>query len=139
MALILGLGLEVDTNVYGHGVVGILKGGKKGKNIAWRSDMDAISIKQGIGHNSGHDIHMAVALGIAEVLSKNKETLSGTVYFIFQPEEETFIGAKGMINDDLFSKINPAEIYGLHVTMLYFKILVCSFRQGFFLLFLIYI
>ncbi|AOM79661.1 M20 metallopeptidase family protein [Pedobacter steynii] len=126
---LLDLGLEVDTNIYGHGVVGILKGGKKGKKIAWRSEMDALptdhadkapfkSKNKGIQHGCGHDIHMAIGLGIAKVLAKNKAYLSGTVYFIFQPEEETFIGAKGMINDGLFSKIKPDEIYGLHVSAL---------------------
>ena len=126
---LLDLGLEVDTNIYGHSVVGILKGGKKGKKIAWRSDMDALSNEfadevpfksktRGIQHGCGHDIHMAIGLGIAEVLAKDKAALRGTVYFIFQPEEETFIGAKGMINDGLFSKIKPDEIYGLHVTAL---------------------
>ncbi|SHE55563.1 M20 metallopeptidase family protein [Pedobacter caeni] len=126
---LLDLGLEVDTNMYGHGVVGILKGGRKGKTIAWRSDMDALpndfadevafkSKNKGVQHGCGHDIHMAVGLGIAEVLVKNKASLNGTVYFIFQPEEETFIGAKAMINDGLFSKIKPDEIYGLHVSAL---------------------
>lgn len=126
---LLDLGLEVDTNIYGHGVVGILKGGRKGKKIAWRSDMDALpndfadevafkSKNKGIQHGCGHDIHMAIGLGIAEVLAKSKASLNGTVYFIFQPEEETFIGAKAMINDGLFSKIKPDEIYGLHVTAL---------------------
>jgi metal-dependent amidase/aminoacylase/carboxypeptidase family protein len=60
---------------------------------------------------------MAIGLGIAEVLSKYKKELKGTVYFIFQPEEETFVGAK-MIDNGLFSKINPDEIYGLHMTAL---------------------
>lgn len=126
---LLDLGLEVDTNIYGHGVVGILKGGRKGKKIAWRSDMDALpndfadqvafkSKNKGVQHGCGHDIHMAVGLGIAEVLAKNKASLSGTAYFIFQPEEETFIGAKAMINDGLLSKIKPDEIYGLHVSAL---------------------
>lgn len=126
---LLDLGLEVDTNVYGHGVVGILKGGRKGRKIAWRSDMDALpndfadevpfkSKNKGVQHGCGHDIHMAIGLGIAEVLAKNKKSINGTVYFIFQPEEETFIGAKGMINDGLFSKIKPEEIYGLHVSAL---------------------
>lgn len=126
---LLDLGLEVDTNIYGHGVIGILKGGRKGKKIAWRSDMDALpndfadevafkSKNKGVQHGCGHDIHMAVGLGIAEVLVKNKASLNGTVYFIFQPEEETFIGAKAMINDGLFSKIKPNEIYGLHVSAL---------------------
>lgn len=126
---LLDLGLEVETNIYGHGVVGILKGGKRGKKIAWRSDMDALphdypdevtfkSEKKGIQHGCGHDIHVAIGLGIAEVLAKHKESLNGTVYFIFQPEEETFIGAKSMIDNGLLSKINPDEIYGLHVTVL---------------------
>lgn len=126
---LLDLGLEVDTNIYGHGVVGILKGGRKGKKIAWRSDMDALpndfpdevafkSKNKGIQHGCGHDIHMAIGLGIAEVLAKDKASLNGTAYFIFQPEEETFIGAKGMINEGLLSRIKPDEIYGLHVTAL---------------------
>jgi metal-dependent amidase/aminoacylase/carboxypeptidase family protein len=126
---LLDLGLEVETNIYGYGVVGILKGGKKGKNIAWRADMDALpndlpdnvgfkSKIKGIQHGCGHDVHMTIALGIAEVLAKNKKSLSGTVYFIFQPGEETFIGAKNMLKNGLLSKIHPDEIYGLHVTAL---------------------
>lgn len=126
---LLNLGLEVETDVYGYSVVGIFKGGKKGKKIAWRAEMDALptdfpdevtfkSTKKGVQHGCGHDIHMAIGLGIAEVLAKNKESLNGTVYFIFQPEEETFIGAKSMIDSGLLSKIHPDEIYGLHVTAL---------------------
>jgi metal-dependent amidase/aminoacylase/carboxypeptidase family protein len=126
---LLDLGLEVETDVYGHGVVGILKGGKKGKKIVWRSDMDALpndfpdavafkSKIKGIQHGCGHDVHMAIALGIANVLAKNKESIKGTVYFIFQPEEETFVGAKSMVDNGLLSKINPDEIYGLHVSAL---------------------
>ncbi len=124
---LLDLGMEVQTESYGHSVVGILKGDQKGKKIAWRSDMDALpndypdpetfkSKIKGIQHGCGHDIHMAIGLGIAEVLAKNKQSLKGTVYFIFQPEEETFKGAKEMLNRGLLSKINPDEIYGLHVT-----------------------
>lgn len=126
---LLGLGLQVKTDIYRYSVVGILKGAKKGKKIAWRAEMDALpndfpdkvdfkSKVKGVQHGCGHDIHMAIALGIAEVLAKNKESLNGTVYFIFQPEEETFTGAKSMIENSLLSKINPDEIYGLHVTAL---------------------
>lgn len=126
---LLDLGLEVETNLYGHGVIGILKGGKKGENIIWRADMDALpndfadnvdfkSKIKGVQHGCGHDVHMAIALGIADVLSKNKKDLKGNVYFIFQPEEETFIGAKSMLNNGLISKIHPDEIYGLHITAL---------------------
>ncbi|MEN2402479.1 amidohydrolase [Flavobacterium sp. MC2016-06] len=126
---LLDLGLEVKTDIYGYGVVGILNGEKKGKKIAWRAEMDAIpndfpdkeafkSIVKGTQHGCGHDVHMAIALGIAAVLTKNKKDLKGTVYFIFQPEEETFIGAKKMVENGLFSQIKPDEIYGLHVTNL---------------------
>jgi metal-dependent amidase/aminoacylase/carboxypeptidase family protein len=124
---VLDLGLEVLPNVYGNSVVAVLKGAKKGKSIAWRADMDALpndfpdnvdfkSITKNVQHGCGHDVHMAIALGIAEVLSKHKKDLNGTVYFIFQPEEETFKGAKGMIDNKLFSKIKPTEMYGCHVT-----------------------
>ncbi len=126
---LLDLGLEVETGIYGHGIIGILKGDKEGRKIAWRAEMDALpndfpdkvdfkSKVKGVQHGCGHDIHMVIALGIAQVLAKNKKSLHGTVYFIFQPEEETFIGAKSMIASGLFSKIHPDEIYGLHVTNL---------------------
>jgi metal-dependent amidase/aminoacylase/carboxypeptidase family protein len=124
---LLALGLEVKTGIYGYGIVGILKGAKKGRRIAWRADMDALpndfpdnvdfkSINKNVQHGCGHDVHMAIALGIAEVLAKHKNTLQGTVYFIFQPQEETFKGAKGMVDNKLFSIIKPDEIYGLHIT-----------------------
>lgn len=126
---LLNLGIEVKTDNYGHSVVGILNGGKKGKKIAWRADMDALSNDfpdevefkskiKGVQHSCGHDVHLAVGLGIAEILAKRKEFLKGTVYFIFQPEEETFTGAKGMIENGLFSSIQPDEIYSLHITNL---------------------
>lgn len=123
------LGLEVKTGVAGYGIVGILKGGKEGKNIAWRADMDAIpndftdevsykSKNKGIQHGCGHDVHMAIGLGIAKVLSKYKESIKGTIYFIFQPEEETFVGAKNIVNSGLFSEMKIDETYALHVTAL---------------------
>jgi len=120
------LGLEVKTNIGGNGVVGILKGAKEGRNIAWRADMDAIktndtdvvdfkSKNEGIRHICGHDVHTTIGLGIANVLSRYKDNLKGTVYFIFQPAEETFTGAKDMIEDGLFDIIKPDEVYGLHI------------------------
>ncbi len=120
------LGLEVKTNIGGNGVVGILEGSKKGRKIAWRADMDAIktdeadvvdfeSKNKGVRHICGHDVHTTIGLGIANVLSQQKENLQGTVYFIFQPAEETFTGAKDMIEDGLFEVIEPDEIYGLHI------------------------
>jgi metal-dependent amidase/aminoacylase/carboxypeptidase family protein len=123
------LGLEVKTDIYGYGVVGILRGAKEGRNIAWRAEMDALasdfpddvafkSKVRGVQHGCGHDVHLAIALGIAEILAKHRKSLHGTVFFVFQPEEETFAGAKKMIENGLFSSIKPDEFYGLHVTAL---------------------
>ncbi|WP_232459793.1 MULTISPECIES: M20/M25/M40 family metallo-hydrolase [unclassified Winogradskyella] len=81
-------------------------------------DVSFRSKNEGIQHGCGHDIHVAIGLGIAEVLSKNKASIKGTIYFIFQPEEETFVGAKNMTNSNLFSEMNIDEIYTLHVTAL---------------------
>jgi metal-dependent amidase/aminoacylase/carboxypeptidase family protein len=123
---LLSLGLEVKTNIGGYGVIGILKGGKAGKRIAWRADMDAIaydnqeqvnfkSKNKGASHSCGHDVHTTIALGIANVLARQKANLKGTVYFIFQPAEENYKGAKAMLDDGLFDLINPEEIYALHI------------------------
>ena len=111
------LGLKVKTGIAGYGVIGILKGKEDGKNVAWRADMDAllndlpddVSYKSkisGVQHGCGHDVHMAIGLGIAEVLAKNIDSIRGTIYFIFQPEEETFVGAKNIVNNDAFDKMN---------------------------------
>ncbi|MGD1945554.1 MAG: M20 family metallopeptidase [Croceivirga sp.] len=120
---LLDLGLEVKTGIGGYGVVGILKGNKEGKKIAWRADMDAalhvfdnkLNHKPQVAHICGHDVHTAIGLGIANVLSKCKDDISGTLYFVFQPAEESFKGAKSMIEDGLFDEIKPDEIFGLHV------------------------
>ncbi|MCR9227108.1 MAG: amidohydrolase [Flavobacteriaceae bacterium] len=121
------LGLEVKTGIGGYGVVGILKGAKPGKKIAWRADIDAMPSKapdvvdftskhEGVRHICGHDVHAAVALGIANVLVQQKEQLEGTVYFVFQPSEENVKGALEMIDDGLFDIIEPEEMYAMHVT-----------------------
>ncbi|MBZ9629704.1 M20 family metallopeptidase [Salegentibacter sp. LM13S] len=124
---LLSLGLEVKTNIGGYGVVGILKGEKEGKRVAWRADIDAISSdlpdvvhfesqNEGVRHICGHDVHITIGLGIANVLASLKENLQGSVYFVFQPAEEMNKGAKGMVDDGLFKLINPDEIYGLHMS-----------------------
>lgn len=124
---LISLGLEVKTNVGGYGVVGILNGDKEGKSIAWRADIDAMpsnipdvvdfeSVIPGVRHICGHDVHTAIALGMANVLSKHKEEIEGAVYFIFQPSEENYKGAKAMIDNGLYEIIEPDEIYGLHIS-----------------------
>lgn len=120
------LGMEVHTDIGGHGVVGILNAKKSGKKIAWRADMDAIksvdaedfsfqSLNPGVSHNCGHDVHITIGLGIANVMSRMKEQIDGQVYFIFQPSEEAFTGAQAMLEDGLLDLIQPNEIYALHL------------------------
>jgi metal-dependent amidase/aminoacylase/carboxypeptidase family protein len=121
------LGLEVQTGHHGHSVVGVLRGAYPGKTVAWRADMDALpgefpdpapfkSKTLGVHHACGHDVHITIALGIAEILAKRRDSLHGTAVFLFQPEEETFRGAKGMIERGVFATTMPDEVYGLHVT-----------------------
>ncbi|MDD0812132.1 amidohydrolase [Curvibacter sp. RS43] len=101
------LGLEVQTGVGGHGVVGILRGGRPGKMVALRADMDALPVQEltglpfaskvkanylgqevSVAHACGHDGHTAILMGVAEVLAGMKAELPGSVKFIFQPAEE---------------------------------------------------
>jgi metal-dependent amidase/aminoacylase/carboxypeptidase family protein len=123
------MGLKVQTGLYGHSVIGILRGGHPGKTVAWRAELDALpgdfpdpalfrSRTPGVHHACGHDVHIAIALGLAEILAKHRQSLHGTAVFIFQPEEETFKGAKALIDRGVFSSITPDEIYGVHVTAL---------------------
>jgi metal-dependent amidase/aminoacylase/carboxypeptidase family protein len=125
---LVNLGLEVITQTNGYGIIGVLKTGKKGKKIAWRADIDALpndfpdpvdfkSTKAGVQHGCAHDIHMTIALGMAQVLAKHKDQLSGSFYFIFQAEEESFVGAKKLLDNQLV-QMHLDEIYGLHVTAL---------------------
>lgn len=115
------LGLEVKTNIGGHGVVGVLKGGKPGKHILWRADMDAATFRMGshahrdLSHICGHDINTTIALGIANTLSQDVDNLAGTVVFLFQPAEESQQGAKAMIADGLFEMLAVDEVYASHV------------------------
>ena len=117
-------GIKTKENIGRTGVLGILKGKKKGPIIALRADMDALpiqetndvsykSINDGVMHACGHDAHTAMLLGAAEALSKMKDNLKGEIRFLFQPAEEGFGGAKFMIEDGAIKGVN--EIYGLHV------------------------
>lgn len=120
------LGLEVRTGVGGRGVVATLRGGKPGKTIALRADFDALPIQDekeveyksripGVMHACGHDIHTAALLGVAKVLSEQKENLAGTVIFLHQFAEEVLPGgAKHMIEDGCLEGVDA--VYGAHVT-----------------------
>jgi amidohydrolase len=113
-------GLDVTTNVGGHGVVGVLTGTRPGRTIAYRADMDAVPPSEQIdggpapAHLCGHDIHTTVGVGVAQVLARLRDRLAGTVMFVFQPAEEALTGAAAMLADGVFAGGLPAEIHALH-------------------------
>jgi metal-dependent amidase/aminoacylase/carboxypeptidase family protein len=113
-------GLAVTTGVGGHGVVGILTGAHRGRTVAYRADMDAVTPADQIGggpqpaHVCGHDIHTTVGVGVAQVLALLRNRLAGTVVFVFQPAEETLTGAAAMLADGVFAHARPVEIHALH-------------------------
>lgn len=134
------LGIEVKTKVAKTGVVGILKGAKPGPIIALRADMDALPViernnlpykstitaeynnqKVGVMHACGHDAHTAILMGAAEVLSKMKNEIAGTVVFIFQPAEEGAPegeegGASLMVKEGVLDNPKVEAVFGLHIS-----------------------
>ncbi|QIL91290.1 amidohydrolase [Microbulbifer sp. SH-1] len=134
------LGMEVETGIAHTGVVGFLKGGKPGPTVALRADMDALPVTEqvdipfaskaktkyngeevGVMHACGHDTHVAMLMGAAQVLAGMRDELAGNVLFIFQPAEEGAPdgeegGAELMLKEGLFKKYKPAVAFGQHVT-----------------------
>ena len=133
------LGMEVRSEVAHTGVVGVLRGGRPGPVVALRADMDALPVTEmvdlpfasrataeymgrevGVMHACGHDNHMAILMGAAEVLASIRERLPGTVKFIFQPAEEgppagERGGARLMVEEGVLDDPRPDAIFGLHV------------------------
>ena len=133
------LGIEVSTEIAYTGVVGILKGNKPGKVVALRADMDALPVternslpyksqvttvfnnqKTGVMHACGHDTHVAILMGVAEILAENRN-FAGTVKFIFQPAEEgppadEKGGALLMVQEGVLKNPNVDAIFGLHIS-----------------------
>ena len=133
------LGIDVKTGVGKTGVVGILKGGKPGPVVALRADMDGLPVvergnlpfkstattefngqKTGVMHACGHDSHMAMLMGAAEVLASVRSELKGTVKFIFQPAEEGVPtgeegGAQLMVKEGVLENPKVDVIFGLHI------------------------
>tara|TARA_B100000427_G_scaffold323095_1_gene326022 strand:- start:414 stop:1571 length:1158 start_codon:yes stop_codon:yes gene_type:complete len=117
-------GIEVHQGIAKTGVVGVLKKGTSNKSIGIRADMDALPINEintfsykskieNRMHACGHDGHTTMLLGAAKYLAEHGN-FDGTVYFIFQPDEENTLGAKTMINEGLFTKFSIDEVYGMH-------------------------
>jgi amidohydrolase len=132
------LGLEVRTGVGGEGVVGLLRGARPGPVVALRADMDGLPVTElsdlpfkstvrapyngqevGVMHACGHDNHVAILMGAAEVLAGMRDQLAGSVKFIFQPAEEGHPdgggGAERMIADGVLDAPAVDAVFGLHV------------------------
>ena len=123
-SLLKEFGLEVHKNIAKTGVVGVLKKGSSNKSIGIRADMDALPIQEtntfnykskieNRMHACGHDGHTTMLLGAAKHLAEHGN-FDGTVYFIFQPDEENCFGAKTMIEEGLFTKFAIDEVYAMH-------------------------
>ncbi len=133
------LGIEVKTGVAKTGVVGVLKGGKPGPVVALRADMDALPVMEranlpfaskatgeyngttvSVMHACGHDTHVAMLMGTAEILASVKNEIKGTVVFIFQPAEEgppegEEGGAELMVKEGVLNNPKVDVIFGLHI------------------------
>jgi len=133
------LGIKVTTGVAKTGVVGVLQGGKAGPVVALRADMDGLPVTErvklpfaskvkstyngqevGVMHACGHDTHVAILMGVAEVLAAMKKDIPGTVKFIFQPAEEGVQageegGAELMVKEGVLNNPKVEAIFGLHI------------------------
>lgn len=120
-----GLGLEPRTGVGGTGVVAVIRDGGAGRTVGVRADLDALPVTETTGlpfastvpgkmHACGHDVHTTILLGVAEVLSRLRHELPGTVKLIFQPAEETLTGAQAMIRDGVLDDPAMDAIIGYH-------------------------
>lgn len=122
------MGIKVRRGVGGTGVVGLLKGGKPGRVVALRADMDGLPIQEqsdvdfrskldGVMHACGHDTHVAMLLGAARILAERRAELCGSVKFLFQPAEEHGGrgGAMPMIEDGAMRDPRVDYVFGLHI------------------------
>jgi amidohydrolase len=150
---LLSLGIEVKTGIAVTGVVGILRGSKPGPVVALRADMDGLPVTEkndlpyaskvittyngketGVMHACGHDGHVAILMGVAEIMAGMKKELKGTVVFIFQPAEEGAprgeeFGAELMVKEGVLDNPKVDVIFGLHMDAL-LKVGKISYRPA---------
>ena len=120
------LGIETFSSGLETGVIGLIRGAKPGKTVAIRADIDALPVAEcpnnpicsknpGVMHACSHDMHITILLGAAMVLNAAKDALAGDILLIFQPAEETIVGAKAMLDAGFLSRFSPDAIIGGHV------------------------
>ena len=134
------LGYDVHEGIGKTGVVGVMAGTRPGRSVMLRADMDALPITEetshahrsridGVMHACGHDGHVAILLGAAELIAARRDELFGRVCLVFQPAEEGAGGAKAMLDDGLFERFAIERAYGLHLSSKYTSGLL-GFREG---------
>jgi amidohydrolase len=134
------LGYDVHEGIATTGVVGVLVGAKPGKTIMLRADMDALPLPEendvpyksrnaGKMHACGHDGHVAILLGAAELLAARAADISGTLVLCFQPAEEGRGGAQAMVEEGMLERFGVDRAYGLHLFSLMPTGLL-GFREG---------
>jgi amidohydrolase len=120
------LGLEDVRAIADTGVTGLVRGGRRGTNMLWRADIDALPLDEdtglpfasenaGVMHACGHDGHVAIAIGMAKALHEGRDSLAGTVRFAFQPAEERIGGAQRMIDAGVMKEPPVDRVFGLHI------------------------
>ena len=120
------LGYTVRTGLGKTGVTGHLRGGKAGKTVLLRADIDALPIREetdvpwrsetaGVMHACGHDAHTAMGLAAAAILAKEAPSLAGNLFFVFQPAEELLIGAEAMLKDGALEGVEADAAFAIHV------------------------
>ena len=120
------LGYTVRTGLGKTGVTGLLRGGKPGKTVLLRADIDALPIREetnvpwrsetaGVMHACGHDAHTAMGLAAAGILAKEAPSLAGNIFFVFQPAEELLIGAEAMLKDGALEGVRADAAFAIHV------------------------
>lgn len=119
-------GYQVHKNIATIGIVAILNNQKSGESVCFRIDMDALPVDEdtnllfaskikGKMHACGHDMHLAIGLSLAKIISDNQNEFIGSISFIFQPGEELLSGAQSMIKDGVMDLITPKAILGFHI------------------------
>lgn len=115
---------HIISSIGGYGLVAVFDSGKKGPNVLFRADMDALPIEEindfdyrsktkGVSHKCGHDGHTTMLLGLAKLLSKNLPK-EGKALLLFQPAEEIGAGAAAVLDDEKFNSLKPDWVFGLH-------------------------
>ncbi len=121
------LGFEVHEGIATTGVVGVMRGSRPGRTIMLRADMDALPIAEesdhayrsridGVMHACGHDGHVAILLGAAQLVASARDELAGTLCLLFQPAEEGRGGAKQMVDEGVIERFGIERAYGLHLS-----------------------